>query len=104
MADNQRIGNRRYTVGDEVITIETNPGDFVPEGLVDAKTATLSIYYFLKPLGYVDYFQTELGEALGISRQTVNGAFQELEELELLDIAIEASKRGRSLYRIKTQD
>lgn len=99
---NVRLEDRRYVIDDEVIELALNPSDATPEVLLELKSTTKTIYFYHKSLAseYFDFLQSELAEALGVSRQSVMTAMNELEEHKLLIFDIEQAPRVRPVYRI----
>lgn len=97
---NERLKNRRYVIDDEVLNLDSLASATVPKELVDCKPSTKILYFFLEDLGLVDYQQGELSEALGISRQSVSAAFDELDTLKLIDYKLRPVSKSRAVYQI----
>ena len=99
---NVRLEDRRYVIDNEVIELALRPSDATPEVLLELKSTTKLIYFYHKTLEaeYFDFLQSELAEALGVSRQSVMTAMNELEEHQLLVFDIEQAPRVRPVYRI----
>ena len=99
---NVRLEDRRYVIDNEVIELALRPSDATPKVLLELKSTTKLIYFYHKTLEaeYFDFLQSELAEALGVSRQSVMTAMNELEEHQLLVFDIEQAPRVRPVYRI----
>jgi len=73
----------------------------LPKKLLEGKVSTKLLYLFLEHQEYVEYSQTELAQILGISRQSVNTAIDELEDMKLFEYKHKPQNtRERAIYKV----